>query len=130
MMLGLEPTVTGILGEGSAHRSGLDLALEVGDQLAVAFRFAMHGVLESLNQSFEVSDAFLERIERIWRWIARAAARSISGRSQSADLADPRDQPLPLAHRHRFPRRRRCAGRAGYRRRSLSVIMRVTSEPL
>lgn len=130
MMLGLEPPVAGILGEGSAHRSRLDLALEVGDQLAVALRFTMHGVLEPLNQPFEVLDAFFERFEPIWLWIARAAARSIPGCGQSADLADPGNQSLPLADRHRFLRRRRCAGRSGYRRRSLSATMRITNEPL
>ena len=129
-MLGLEPTVAGILGEGSTHRSRLDLALEVGDQLAVAFRFTMHGVLEPLNQPFEVSDAFFERLEPIWLWIARAAARSIPGRGQSADLADPGDQSLPLAHHHRFPQRRRYAGRGGHRRRLSSVTLRITNEPL
>jgi hypothetical protein len=106
IMPGLEPTVASIFGEGDAHRSGLDLALELGDQLAVALRFPVHGVLQALDEPLELPHAPFERLEPIWLWIARAAVRSIAGSGHSADLADPRDQSLPLAHSHRFPKRR------------------------
>lgn len=45
---GSEPAVAGVIGEGRAHGSGLGLGLEVGDQLAVPFRFPVHRVLQAL----------------------------------------------------------------------------------
>ena len=43
--VGLEPAAAGILRESCAHRPGLDLALELGDQLGMPLGLPVHGVL-------------------------------------------------------------------------------------
>jgi|SRR5437764_3876886 len=100
---GSEPAVANVLGEGCAHRSGLDLSLELGDQLPVPLRFPVHRVLQPLDQLLEVRYSRFECSEPFRLWIARVAFRAIAGRSKTADLADPCDQSLPIAHRHRCP---------------------------
>ena len=102
---GSEPAIASVLGESRAHRSGLYLGLELGDQLGVALRFAMHGVLQSLNQLLEVRHPRLERLDPIWTRGSAIGCGPISGRRGTTDLADPCDQAFAVANRHcRFAR--------------------------
>ena len=100
-----QPAVASVLSEGCAHRSRLDLGLELGDQLGVPVRFPVHRVLQPLNQLLEVRHSRFECLELFRLWIARVASRSIAGRGETADLADPCNQSLTVAHRHRRPGR-------------------------
>jgi hypothetical protein len=49
--VGLEPAAAGILRESCAHRPGLDLALELGDQLGMPLRFPVHRILQPLDEA-------------------------------------------------------------------------------
>ncbi len=46
----LKPAVAGVLGEGGAHRRGLDLRLKLGDLPTLALGLAVYGILESLEK--------------------------------------------------------------------------------
>jgi len=105
LTVGSEPAVASLLGEGCAHRSGVDLGLELGHQPRVPLRFPMHRVLQPLDQLLEVRESRLDCLEPFRLWIARVAFRSIAGRRETADLADPGNQSLPVAHRHGRPSR-------------------------
>ena len=49
--VGLEPAAAGILRESCAHRPGLDLALELGDQLGMPLRFPVYRILQPLDEA-------------------------------------------------------------------------------
>ena len=104
LTVGSEPAVAGVLSEGCAHRSGPDLGLELGDQLGLPLRFPVYRVLQPLDQPLEVRQSRFECLEPFSLWIARVAFRAIAGRGETADLADPCNQSLAVAHRHRRPR--------------------------
>jgi len=56
----LQPAFASVLAHGLAKRSRLDPGLELGDPLALSLGLPVHGVLKSLEQVLEVSDALLE----------------------------------------------------------------------
>ncbi|HEY2437261.1 MAG TPA: hypothetical protein VGH93_08765, partial [Solirubrobacteraceae bacterium] len=66
-----DPSVARVLREGRAHRARLHLVSEIGDQLRLTLRFAMHRVLQSLEQLLDVRDARFKRLEPIGLRIAR-----------------------------------------------------------
>jgi hypothetical protein len=111
---GLKPAAASILREGWAHRAGLDLRLELGDQLAVPLRFPVHGILQPLDQPLQVSDSRLEPGDTIILFIdRRASVRSVSAGRRATNLADSCNQPLALTHDHRLPDRFGGALRGG-----------------
>jgi hypothetical protein len=99
-----EPAVAGVLGKGGAHRSGLDLGLELGDQPGVPLKFPVHRVLQALDQLLDVRQSRFECLELFRPWLAGVVSRSIARRGETADLADPCNQSLAVAHGHRRPR--------------------------
>jgi hypothetical protein len=109
----------------------LDPSLDLGDSLALSTRLPVHRVLETLDELLQVSDTVLEKAKyaivrrrRGW-WHSRRRAFI-----RPTDLPDPRDQALPSAGTHRLSTRLDRGARGGYRRRSASVILRITSDPL
>jgi len=125
-----EPAIASIFRERGAHGSGLDAGLEFGDQPGVSLRFPVHRVLQPVELLLEVGHTSFERLEAVRRRLARICARLIADRGETADLADPCDQSLAIAHRHRPRGRFGGAERTGKRSRSSAVIWRITSEPL
>ncbi|MFZ0376887.1 MAG: hypothetical protein WCD11_19695 [Solirubrobacteraceae bacterium] len=112
--VGLKPAAASILGEGWAHNAGLDLRLELGDQLAVPLGFPVHGILQPLDQPLQVSDSRLEPGHTIILFIdRRASVRCVSAGRRAANLADSCDQSLALTHDHRLPDRFGGALRGG-----------------
>jgi hypothetical protein len=75
-----------------------------------------------------VRHARFQRLEELELRIGSVGCGLLSRRSKTAHLADPGDQSLAVAQRDRRPSG--FGGRDGYRRRSASVIGRITSEPL
>src|SRR5438270_401203 len=89
----------------------------------------MHRVLETLHQLLQMSDALLETTKRTVVWAGRRWSRATK-RVSLPDLPDPGDQSLTLGRTHLLSARLVRGARGGYRRRSASVILRITSEPL
>ena len=89
-----------MLGEGCAHRCGIDLSLELSDQRIMPFRFPVHRVLKSLKQPLHVCHTSFERLETIRLRITRVAAGPLVARAGPANLADPSEQALAVAYRH------------------------------
>jgi len=113
----LDPAVASVLAEGRTHGRGLDLSLELGDQLGVPLSLAMHRVLEPLHELLEVGEARLQGVDS-GRALIRCSRRSrrcgaLCGGGYAANLADPRDQPFALSQVHRFSFGFERAGRGG-----------------
>lgn len=89
----------------------------------------MHRILQPLYELLQLLDATLERAKLILLRSDGPLSRLLSCGGRLAELADPRQEPVTLAHTHRLPGRLVCTGRGGYRRRSSSVISRITSDP-
>jgi hypothetical protein len=90
--------------ECRAHRAGLDLRLELGNETRLSLRFSMDRVLQSLEQLLEVSNPSFERLDASGigrdRWIAlRLPTLILPRRRGPADLADPPKQSLAIGQR-------------------------------
>src|SRR5581483_7603789 len=81
--------VASAVGERGARRHGLDLALQISDQLRVTLRFPVHRVLQPLDETLEVSHARLERLEPLGLRRGHAALGSLGSRTETTNLPDP-----------------------------------------
>jgi hypothetical protein len=112
--VGLQPAAASILREGRPHRAGLDLRLELSDQLGVPLGFPVHGILQALDKPLQMSDSRLEPWQTIILFIdRRATVRCICAGRRAANLADSCEQSLRLTHDHRLPDRFGGAVRTG-----------------
>lgn len=128
---GLEPALASVSAHSPGERRRLDPGLEVGDSFGLTGRLTVDRVLKALQQLLQVRDPRFKGTDAIPCGTSAAGRCWFAGCPfGAANLADPRDQPLTLAQAHQRTRRLGRAGRGGKRRRSSSVIWRITNEPL
>src|ERR1019366_1299139 len=127
----LQPALASVLAQRDRERRRLQPCFQLCDPLVLARGLAVHGILQSLHQPLQVSNPGFSRVAGAGVRIVHLGSRFGGGcRGYATNVSDARDEPLPLAHAHDLPYRLGRAGRGGYRRRSASVILRITSEPL
>lgn len=106
--------IASVLAEGRAHRRRLDLSLQLGNQLVMPLRLAVHGVLEPLHEVLKVRDAGLQGVDSVRAFIRPGRSDGpLSGGGYATNLPDPRDQSLALSQGHRFSVGLDRAGRGG-----------------
>ena len=71
----LQPAFASVLAQGFSERCRLDLSLELGEPLALSLRLPVHGVLKSLQQLLQVSDALFQSADLGAIWIPGVARR-------------------------------------------------------
>jgi hypothetical protein len=111
----LQTTFASVPAQGRTHRARLDLLLELGNELALALRLAMHRILKTFDELLESIDPTSERLQLGGRRIGVADRRSrlFSRRRGAAQLPYSGDQPLPLRQTQRRSPRLGSVGRGG-----------------
>jgi hypothetical protein len=93
--------------ECRAHRTGLDLRLELGDKPRLPLRLSMDRVLQPLEQLLEVGNPNLERLNAsgigLGRLIALGVALILARRRCSTELPDAPEQSLAVSQRQVRP---------------------------
>ena len=95
----LQPAVASVVAQGPAEHRRLDSRLDLADALAQSRRFAVHGILQSLDELLQMRKARLDRAQVILTRIAQGRRRGpVTHGGAAAKLPQPPDHPLTLGH--------------------------------